>query len=410
MNGAEALLAARLEQRIIPGLERVHRALATLGHPERGFTAITVLGTNGKGSTAALLAAIAAAHGLVTGLYTSPHLVRVEERIRLAGVDIPGAQLAATITSLGDFPDLSYFETLTTAAVLEFARRRIDLAVLEAGLGGRWDAVNAVDAPVALLTNIGLDHQAWLGSTRTAIAAEKAAALRGSLAVVGAWDDEVESTIRAGAAPATRITLASDWVDLTPCADGVEITVAGLRVPARLPLAGAHQLANLRLAVAGVAALASLGLHPPLEAAALASGIAAVRWPGRLQWVRVADRNVLVDGAHNREAAESLARALDDMGLSGKVHLVFSCLGDKPLDAMAALLAPRAATVTVAPLASPRATDVTRLAAAFPGAVVADSIAAALTGAPGDGPILATGSLRTVGEVLRLAEEERDAR
>jgi len=410
MNGAEALLAPRLEQRIIPGLERVHRALAALGHPERKILAVTVLGTNGKGSTAAWLSAIATAHGLVTGLYTSPHLVRVEERIRLADVDIAGTRLTDTIASLAAFPELSYFEALTVAAILEFSRLPVDLAVLEAGLGGRWDAVNAVDAPVALLTNIGLDHQAWLGSSRTAIAAEKAAALRGSLALVGEWDDEVESTIRSSAAPATRIMLASDWANLTAGPLGAEITVAGLRVPARPPLAGAHQLANLRLAVAGAAALASFGLHPPLEAAALAAGIAAVRWPGRLQWVRVAGRDVLVDGAHNREAATCLASALDDLGLSGKVHLVFSCLRDKPLEAMAALLAPRAASVTVAPLASPRATDVARLAAAFPGAVATDSVAAALAGSPGDGPILATGSLRTVGEVLRLAEEEHNAR
>jgi dihydrofolate synthase/folylpolyglutamate synthase len=438
--GAEALLAPRLEQRILPGLDRMRRALATLGHPETAFPSVLVLGTNGKGSTSALLAAVLQAHGLTAGLYTSPHLVAVEERIRVGGATIARDRMAELVATLARFPDLSYFETLTCAALLEFAERKVDLAVMEAGLGGRWDASAAAPPVVALLSNVGTDHMRWLGPTRAAIAAEKAAALSGREAIVGAWDDEVEAVIRASAAPGTPISLASDWAKVTPSKRRSEelrvkseelkdedqhrvlelstlnseistasrafghncvtfkVGVTGGEV--RLPLAGEHQLANLALALAGAAALAKHGLGPALEAAAVRRGIEGVSWPGRLQWCRASGRELLVDGAHNREAMTALAGALDAMGLSGKIHLLFSCLDDKPLEAMAALLRPRVTGVTVVEIASSRATPAATLAAAFPGCRRVASAAAALLELPADRPTLVTGSLRLAGEVL----------
>ncbi len=423
--GAEALLAPRLEQRILPGLDRMRRALAALGRPETGFPAVLVLGTNGKGSTSALLAAMLQSHGMNAGLYTSPHLVAVEERVRVGGATVGRARLAELVAELARFPDLSYFETLTCAALLEFAARKVDIAVMEAGLGGRWDASAAAPPVVALLTNVGTDHMRWLGPTRAAIAAEKAAALSGREAIVGAWDREVAPVIRASAAPGTPISLASDWARVrgrrAPGAahrNGVQVA-AGRSAPfaapsgqdltfeagtisgeASLPLAGEHQLANLALALAGAAALAKHGLGPALDAAAVRRGIEGVSWPGRLQWCRAAGRDLLVDGAHNREAMAALAGALDAMGLSGTLHLLFSCLDDKPLDAMAALLRPRVRSVTVTEIASPRATPVAALAAAFPGCRQAGTAAAALLELPADRPTLVTGSLRLAGEVL----------
>jgi len=401
---ATELLAPRLEQRIVPGLDRVNLALDQLGHPERAFASVLVVGTNGKGATAALLASILEAHGVCTGLFTSPHLVHVEERIRVGGRRIEPADLARLVDGLREFPELSYFETLTVAALRHFAASGVRVAVLEAGLGGRWDAVNAVAPVVSLLTNVGTDHQVWLGPTRGHVAAEKAAALRGREAIVGAWDSEVEPVIRAHAEAA--LTLASGWASVETRGPGSDRSVgfgaAGAQGFATLPLLGAHQVANLRLALAGAAALARHGAMPPLDADAVRCGIEAVRWPGRLQWVEHEGRRLLLDGAHNREAAAILCTALDELNLTGRVDLLFSCLLDKPLAAIAALLRPRVCAVTVVPLDSPRATAASELAAAFPGATGAPDVATALASLSSQRPTLATGSLYLVGEILRL--------
>ena len=432
----QALLAPRLEQRIIPGLERIRGALSSLGHPERRFRSAIVLGTNGKGSTAALLDSVLGAHDLRVGLTTSPHLRQVEERIVVAGEPIASVRLIELLDQLHAFPDLSYFETLTAAALLEFAARRVDIAVVEAGLGGRWDASRAADPVVALLTNVGTDHLSWLGPTRAHVAAEKAAALSGLEAIVATWDAEVEPVIRAHADPATPLSLASQWAsvdrreerrgerreaqespyslrsplspDPSPPRVGspIRFTIGPCQGEAVLPLAGRHQLANLTLALAGFAALAKHGLAPVPRTEAVAAGIAATRWPGRLDWRLWNGRRLLLDGAHNREAVAVLAAALD--GLVGPWHLLFSCLDDKPLDAMAALLRPLVASVTVVPVASPRAMAVDRLAAAFPGCRVATECATALAVLPDDLPTLVTGSMRLVAEVLSVVEGYRE--
>jgi len=418
----QALLAPRLEQRIIPGLERIRGALSSLGHPERRFRSAIVLGTHGKGSTAALHNSVLGAHDLRVGLTTSPHLRQVEERIVVAGEPIASVRLIELLDQLHAFPDLSYFETLTAAALLEFAARRVDIAVVEAGLGGRWDASRAADPVVALLTNVGTDHLSWLGPTRAHVAAEKAAALSGLEAIVATWDAEVEPVIRAHADPATPLSLASQWASVsqdrgrgtgnrgqgteerpgTP----VKFVVGEIRGEAVLPLAGRHQLANLTLALAGFAALAKHGLAPVPRTEAVAAGIAATRWPGRLDWRLWNGRRLLLDGAHNREAVAVLAAALD--GLVGPWHLLFSCLDDKPLDAMAALLRPLVASVTVVPVASPRAMAVDRLAAAFPGCRVATECETALAALPDNLPTLVTGSMRLVAEVLSVLEGNRE--
>jgi dihydrofolate synthase/folylpolyglutamate synthase len=436
----EALLAPRIEARIVPGLDRIRGVLDTLGCPELAFPSALVVGTNGKGSSAALLASILSAHGVRVGLYTSPHLVSVRERIRIGDRPLTASNLLRHLRELAAFADLSYFETLTAAAILEFAEQAVDAAVLEAGIGGRWDATRVAGAVVTLLTNVGTDHQSWLGGSRVEIAAEKAAALSGKEALIGEWDDEVEAAIRAAADPWTPLSLASDWAivaelrsagaghrragqggerrgkraDLSrearsgepgaPAATGTPVTfsVAGVTGDAVLPLLGGHQLANLRLALAGAAALVRHVQLPPLDATALATGIQATCWPGRLQWHTWRGRTLLLDGAHNLEATTALAQALDELALSGRIDLLFSCLADKPVAAMAELLGSRVRRVVVAPLRSPRATSAAALVTAFPGAVETEDVASALGRLPAGSVTLVTGSLHLVGEVLGL--------
>jgi dihydrofolate synthase / folylpolyglutamate synthase len=401
LSDPEALLAPRLEQRIVPGLDRVHHALRELGHPERSFASVVIVGTNGKGSTAALLDGALRGHRVRTGLYTSPHLLRVEERIRIDDRTISSHRLGIQLHRLEAFPELSYFEALTAAALMEFAEAGVELAILEAGLGGRWDAVNAVEPVVTLLTNVGTDHQEWLGADRTSIAAEKAAALRGLTAIVGEWDDEVEPVIRAVAPAAAGVSTTATWASAHEVGNGnVAVAVDGASTTVELPLLGPHQLSNLRLALAGLAALVHHAIAPPLDIACLRRGIAATRWPGRLQWMMAGGRRVLLDGAHNHEAAIALAEALRRLGLAGRLHLVFSCLDDKPVATMAGVLQPLARSVTVTGLPSPRRMDPQAIAAAFSGCRIAADARTALASLPAREPALVTGSLRLVGEVL----------
>ncbi|MGC8915739.1 MAG: bifunctional folylpolyglutamate synthase/dihydrofolate synthase [Thermoanaerobaculum sp.] len=405
----DRLLAGRWETRVVPGLERITRVLARLGNPETRYPSVLVLGTNGKGSTAAFLASLLQAMGLRVGLYTSPHLVRVEERIRINGEPLDSAELLSWAKRLGRFSELSYFETLTAAAFGAFAENHVDVAVVEAGLGGRWDATNAKQHDVALLTNVGTDHQQWLGPTRASIAAEKAAAMRGREGILGVWDEELVPTIRAHAGPKTRLTPASHWVvvETLPAPAGtlaasVRARAFGTEWEAQLPLHGRYQIENYRLALAGLAALCHHHFVPEPTADTLLRGTAATRWPGRLELVSWKGRRFLLDGAHNAEAVTALAGQLAAAGLSGTLDLVFACLADKPLATMASLLRPLVDHVQVVPLASPRARAVTQLAAAFPGCSVAESVAAALQHARLGRITLVTGSLRLVGEALAV--------
>lgn len=384
-------------------------ALRFLGNPERSFPSVLVLGTNGKGSTAAFLASILQSMGLRVGLYTSPHLVRVEERIRVNGQPLATGEMLFWVQSLSRFPELSYFETLTAAAFAAFAENHVDIAVVEAGLGGRWDATNAKAHEVALLTNVGTDHRDWLGPTRTHVAAEKAAAMRGKEGILGAWDEDLLPVVQAHAAPHTRLTPAHQWVEVKsePGAGpslypAVRARAFGEAWSLRLPLAGPYQIHNYRLALAGLAALERLGLVPRPTLAALISGTLATRWPGRLEEVRWQGRRFLLDGAHNLEAMEALTGALTGAGLAGKLDLIFSCLSDKPLEAMAKLLWPLSGRVQVVQLASPRRRDLAELARAFPACTPAPSVRHALEAASPDRLTLVTGSLRLVGEALAI--------
>lgn len=392
-------LAARGPARIRPDLERLRGALTVLGDPQRELRSILVVGTNGKGSTAASLASILDAHGVRTGLYTSPHLVRVEERIRVAGEQLPSDELAVLLAQLERFPELTFFEALTAAAMLHFRACGVEVAVLEAGMGGRWDATRVAASRIAGLTNVGSDHRHWLGDTPAAIAADKGEAL--AAAEMAVYASGLPSALRdalgaPAARPATSLATICELDDgrLRACWSGGETTAARA-------LAGRHQNANLELALALAVAAVALGWLPALEPHRVARGLAAVSWPGRLSQHFVVGRRVLLDGAHNYESTLALAAHLRTLG--ARVNLLFGCLNDKPLEAMAEVLRPVVGAVAVCALDDERAMPLGRLAAAFPGALAATDPCAGLA-ALAD-PVLATGSLRLVGALL--AEEVR---
>jgi dihydrofolate synthase/folylpolyglutamate synthase len=357
-----------------------------------------VVGTNGKGSTAMMLERVLAAHRLDTALYTSPHLVRVEERLRIRGRMVTRPELEQGLERLAPFPDLTYFETLTAAALLLCASSGVGCAVLEAGMGGRWDATRVAASRVAGITNVGTDHGSWLGSDRAAIAADKGAALAAAdIAVLGPGvDEEIVHCL-----DAPRAVRARDLVRLVPLAGHrVRAEWDGERVEVDVPLAGRHQLDNLHLALALARAATLAGLCPALRAEAVAEGLARVHWPGRLSRHRLQGREVLLDGAHNREAAEVLASHLAQSPV--RYNLLFSCLDDKPVEAMVAALRPMVGQVVFCPLDDDRGMSLDRLVATSPDATAAADPWEALDLLAD--PVLATGSLRLVGSLLAAAD------
>ena len=417
---ALAPLLARLEREGIRlGLEATRELLAALGDPQHRFPSVLVAGTNGKGSTAALLASILAASGLRTGLYTSPHLERPQERIRIDGEPLSGARLArllaaATAASAAAGARLpTYFEAMTAAAFVAFARARVDLAVLEVGMGGRLDATNLAAPVLSLVTAIDLDHREHLGDTLGAIAREKAGILRPgrpALALAGAAEATAALVARAAEIGAGLRDL-GPWLGETRfLAEGwegqrLEIATPAARWRLRLPLAGRHQAANLLLAVHAAELLAGSG-WPAIGRDAIRRGVAAARWPGRLECVRLPDgrRRVLLDAAHNPGGAARLADFLAARGARGT--LLFGAVGDKDAAGMLAALAPFADRVVLTEPDSPRARPAAELAAllprGLPSAVVPDrgrALAAALrAGAP---LTVVCGSIYLLGDIRR---------
>lgn len=392
-------LQRRQPARIRPRLDRIRAVLGSLGDPQLALPSILVVGTNGKGSTAAMLESVLAAHGLKVGLYTSPHLVRVEERIRINGSPISAADLAGHLATLERYPDLTFFETLTAAAFLAFSGSGLDAAVLEAGMGGRWDATRVAESAIAGLTNVGSDHAGWLGERVEERAADKGAALMAARFRVLGDGVAPELVPHLGAGP---FLPAAALVGLEPGPRGrLRLTWDDASAEVAVPLAGAHQAANLRLALALARCAAAAGWIDRLRPDAVRDGLARADWPGRLSLHRVLGRWVLVDCAHNLEGAGALASHL----AKGPIlyHLLFSCLDDKPVEAMARLLRPQVGNVVVFELEDERAMPLERLRAAFPEAEVAPSVDAALERLPD--PVVAAGSLRVAGELLARAEE-----
>jgi len=352
------------------GLDRVRAVAASMGLGAPALRTITVGGTNGKGSTVAFIEAIARAAGWKVGAYTSPHLLRYNERVRLDGRDASDEELVAAFAAVeaarGD-TTLTYFEYGTLAALYLFAAAGLDLAVLEVGLGGRLDAVNIVDADVAVITTVDIDHADWLGNDREAIGAEKAGILRGwKPAILGEIDPPSSVLGRAYLIGANAIRAGSDYFCEPIDAQRWRWRDVGLRLELPMPaLAGPVQLANAGSAIAALRAL-----DRPVPRAAWARGIAAARIPARLQRFEQDGVTVLVDVGHNPQAAAALARALQAEANPGRTLAVYAALQDKDAVGVVEALAGTVSQWTLAGLQGPRAQSAEELAQRLAGTVV----------------------------------------
>ena len=355
------------------GLAQISALLDALDHPQRAFRSLTIAGTNGKGSVAAMVECGLRAAGERTGRYTSPHLIAVEERVAIDGHAITGARfddcaqrVRLAARTLPAPP--SYFEATTALALLAFRDAGVTTAVLEVGLGGRLDATNVVDAPIAVITALALDHQEYLGDTLEAIATEKAGIIKpGARVILGSNTDAVVGTIRdvAAAAPAT-LTLAPDGVRVSAEADarGTWLT---LRTPAhdygrvRLALAGRHQIDNAITAVRTLETCAAAEWIDD-DPESIRTALADVEWPARLEWCRDHATDVLIDGAHNPAGAAAVASFLQEM-VPGQVPIVIGVMRDKHAAGIVEALAPAASVFVATAAMSPRALPADQLAA-----------------------------------------------
>ncbi len=360
-------------------------------------------GSNGKGSTSALLAAMSSAAGLRTGLYTSPHLESVEERLRIDGRAISPDELAGLLERIVETASPTYFEAVTAAAFLWFAERQVDLAVMEVGMGGRLDATNVCEPELSLITSISLEHREHLGDTLAAIAREKAGTFRpGRPALVWLEDPEPSAAVRTVAAElGTDLRFAPELVTIRKDGQRVRLTTPGGEHDLELALPGAHQARNLALAVL---AAEELGIGSE----AIAEGARSCRWPGRLERVDLpGDRVVLLDAAHNPEGATALAEFLDQA--SGPVDLLFGALGDKDAADMLGPLAKRARRIVLTTPASDRARPPEDLAALLPGrdeVEIVPDLGQALERALRPGArLVVCGSIYLIGEVRKRLRE-----
>jgi len=406
------------------GLENITILAEALGNPQRAAPCAHVAGTNGKGSTAAMLESILRAAGLRTGLYTSPHLERINERMRIQGEPVSDENFAAAWTrahgaiepllaagKLAAHP--TFFECVTAIAFSHFAERGVDFAIYEVGMGGRLDATNIVEPQVAVITSIDFDHENYLGHSIEEIAAEKAGIIKRGADVVSAVErPEARAVIarRCAELGARLVEVDSAWrLEETHTAGGFYRAVAaapdsGKRLVLAPSLAGRFQIRNALAAATAARLLAERGFQ--IGDDAIAYGIATTRWPGRLE--RLAARPaVYLDGAHNPEAARELKKFWDENFEGRRILLVYGAMRDKAVDEIAGQLFPRAAAVILTEPRQPRAISAARLAeltAHFTRAaiVVRDPAAAlerALEMASPEDAVFAAGSLYLVGDL-----------
>jgi dihydrofolate synthase/folylpolyglutamate synthase len=426
----EAALAARQPTRMVPGLERIRQLMDLLGSPQRAYPSIHVTGTNGKTSTARMIDALLRELGLRTGRYTSPHLESVTERICIDGQPLSGEAFAAAYDEVAPYAALvdagadepvSYFELLTAMAFAAFADAPVDVAVVEVGMGGAWDATNVVDAPVAVVTPIALDHPE-LGPTVADKAREKAGIVHQDALLVAAQQPVAAAEVLLRRAVQVGATVAREGIEFgvltrRVAVGGQQLSLQGLTGRYEdlfLPLHGAHQAHNAATALAAVEAFVSGGrreLDPDLVRAAFAG----VTSPGRLEPVR-SSPTVVLDAAHNPAGATAVAAALAESFAFARVVGVVGMLRDKDVRGVLEVLEPVLAEVVVTQSGSPRAMPADALAAVAvdlfgPERVevvlrLDDAIEAAVTLAEEEGlggaGVLVTGSVVTVGEARRL--------
>lgn len=365
---AARLLDKLAEGGIRPGLETTRRHLEVLGRPQEHFESVVVAGTNGKGSCAAVLAAIAAAAGYRVGLYTSPHLEEHRERIRIDGEAIDGEHLVALVEEIftiseeaSEIARPTSFETLTLAALLHFARRQIDLAVLEVGMGGRLDAVNVVDPLTSVVTDIAVEHARWLGTTVGAITGEKVAVARRGRPIVfsllgsgsGATVEEVARERGAEPLALGREAEVETLEDRGLAGQRIAVDTGSDRHELETSLPGEHQARNVALAVVAAGVLGASGF-PAFDPRAVEAGVRRCRWPGRLEEVSLPEgAPVILDCAHNPSAVAALVEFLAEH--VPKHDLLFGCLAGKEVDGMLPALTARADRVTLTEPVSDRA-------------------------------------------------------
>lgn len=423
MSGATRLaeLFGRRRFTIKPGLERIHALLERHGNPEQRFTAVHVVGTNGKGSTAAMLATMLTQAGYTTGLFTSPHLISYAERFQVNNALIPADELERLTSLLLDSaaPEETFFELTTALACLWFAASQVQIAVLEAGMGGRSDATSAVPAPLTVVTPIGLDHCQWLGNSTAAIAAEKIAiAAPGSCVVSARQESDVQQVISDYCLNhQCRLVLQDQDFTLAANTDGsLHYSSIGSSLPqVRLNLNGQYQIDNAAIALAAAEQLAAIGF--PVPPAALLKGLATTRWPGRMELIPLdGGINLLLDGAHNPAGAEALCQSLAAMtaGATSRKLLLLGVMEDKELSGILKPLTKQFDQVMTVTLNQDRSLPAAQLttacrAAGFPCVEAAGTTAEGLQRAraimqPGD-LLVAAGSLFLVAELKALLAE-----
>jgi len=438
------------------GLEDIQRLLGAVGDPHRRFPSILVGGTNGKGSTAAFLSSILRAAGYRVGLYTSPHLLEFTERIQVDGQAIAGADVATLIDELrhviadlfptprtpdsapgtpkpptpplqkggtGGFDTAhpTFFEVATVLAFMHFIRSQVDYAVVEVGMGGRFDATNVIDAKVAVITNIALEHEEYLGKTLGAIAAEKAGVVKKGTRVVTAVDvpealGVITDACRAHGATLFDVRSSYDWQVHRSDLSGQRFSLGEKGQPTEtfdIRLLGRHQVINAVAAIAAARLLRTAGTT--ISESSIREGLRCTRWPGRLQ-LFPGQPLVILDGAHNPAGAIALRAFLDEQRFTGRLTLVFGVLQDKNWIAMLQELAPLAKRVILTRPESERAADPRRLPEAerFCQKIeimedVAEAIALAKTVTDPEDAVVVTGSLFVISAALRalVAEEAR---
>ena len=421
-----ARLYARTRAGIRPGLESIRRVLAAMGNPEKSFLVVHVAGTNGKGSTCAMIESVLRAHGLRTGLYTSPHLIHFHERIQVAGKPVTDAELERLL-ALADAADVrgakesgdrecTFFELATAMAFQHFADAGVQVAVVEVGMGGRWDATNTIQPVVTVITPVALDHMEYLGTDFAAIVGEKAGILKaGARAVCSAQDPEARMIIEE---QARRLAVNVRWADAHVRVSGRKVTTGGQTFDLEtdtaqygrvtLPLSGPHQIGNAATAVLAIEAFFE-ALGREADPDILKKGLAATRWPGRCQMVED-DPPVIVDGAHNPAGATVLAAALAEMFPGRKGAFVISALADKDFPGILTALRGRIGAAWAVMLAGERARSAADLKSTLASAGIraevlplAEAIAAARKQARAEGSfVCVTGSLFLIGDALAL--------
>jgi dihydrofolate synthase/folylpolyglutamate synthase len=407
------------------------RVLAeALGSPHLKFPSVLVAGTNGKGSTSATLASILTAAGYLTGLYTSPHLSRVNERVRIGGVEISDDDFAGYYFRVDDCARRlvntgalrthpSFFEAMTALAFLAFAEKQVDIAVLEVGMGGRLDATNIVEPLFAVITDISLDHTEWLGTTIRTIAREKAGILRrDGVLVTLPQHPEANQTIGEVAAELhVRGVNAAAYMPTRVEAEkgsSYSLDVLGEEIKVNSPLTGSHQQRNIALAIAAAVELRNNNSYN-ISPAQIAEGIRLTQWPGRMECISVSGRaDVLLDVAHNPAGAWALRSALSHLEPQPRaITAVFGCLADKPIVELAQILFPLFDSVILTEVDSPRRASLAQMTeAARPTGVATltaenakDALEQAWASTPADGLVVVTGSVYLVGAARTLLLE-----